>query len=474
MAVSTKYEIVIGLETHIELSTKSKLFCGCSAKFGGEPNTNVCPVCLGHPGALPALNRNAVEFTAMAGLALGCGIPGLSYMDRKHYFYPDLPKAFQTSQFHHPICIGGSVTLSDGRVMRLNHIHLEEDAGKLVHERGKTLVDYNRGGVPLMELVGEPDLRSAEDAVEYLEILQGIMRTIGVSDCRMQEGSMRCDVNISLHLPGTEYGTRAEIKNLNSFVSVRQAIEFEAERQSDILEAGGSVRQETRGFDANTGETYSLRSKENSDDYRYFPEPDIIPIRLKPETVKELLARIPELPRARAERYIEQFGLSEKDAALISKYRRVAEYFDTAVTESATGNGKLAANLILSQMFAKISTETEREEWSPPVSANQLGELIALTDSGKINNNVAKRVLSAMWDSGKDAAVIIKEQGFDGPALDAEALCKAAIDANPTAAADFKAGKEKALQALIGYVMKESRGKAPADEVRATLARLLS
>ncbi|MDR2360867.1 MAG: Asp-tRNA(Asn)/Glu-tRNA(Gln) amidotransferase subunit GatB [Oscillospiraceae bacterium] len=470
----SKYEVVIGLETHIELLTQSKLFCGCSAKFGGPPNTNVCPVCLGHPGVMPALNRKAAEFTVIAGLALGCKIAPLSYMDRKHYFYPDLPKAFQTSQFHHPICVGGGVTLSDGRVMRLNHIHLEEDAGKLLHERGKTLVDYNRGGVPLMEIVGEPDLRSAADAAEYLEILQGIMRTVGVSDCRMQEGSMRCDVNISLRLPGAEYGIRAEIKNLNSFVSVRQAIEYETERQSDILDAGGEVKQETRGFDAGTGETYSRRGKENSDDYRYFPEPDIIPVRITPATIARLSAQIPELPRARAARYTESFGLSEKDAALLSKYRKVAEYFDAAVAESSTGNGKSAANLMLSQMFAKISTEAEREEWSPPISAGRFGELIALADSGKINGSAAKRVLNAMWDSGKSAAEVVSELGLDGPAVDVESLCGAAIAANPSAAADFKAGKSKALQAIIGYVMKASRGKAPADEVHSVLIRLLS
>jgi aspartyl-tRNA(Asn)/glutamyl-tRNA(Gln) amidotransferase subunit B len=466
-----KWETVIGLETHIELSTKSKIFCTCSTKFGGEPNTNVCPVCLGHPGVLPSLNRQAVEFTVIAGLALGSEISRVSYMDRKHYFYPDLPKAFQTSQFHKPFCIGGSVTLSGGRVIRLNHIHLEEDAGKLIHERGKTLVDYNRGGVPLMELVSEPDMRSANEAVEYLELLQGIMRTAGVSDCRMQEGSMRCDVNVSVRPEGSDkLGTRAEVKNLNSFVSVRQTIEFETERQIELLESGGRVVQETRGFNAASGETTGMRSKENSDDYRYFREPDIVTVRLSEDDIERLRLLLPELPQARAKRYVEAFGLSEADAALLAKYRRVADYFDAAAVRSP----KLTANFMVTQMFSQITTEVAREEWAPPVSAAQLSELTALVEDGKINRNVAKRVFAKMFETGEDAAKIIQSEGLGGGEIDLDSLCGEAIAANPGAAADYRGGKEKALQSLIGAVMKATRGQANADEVKAKLIELLN
>ncbi|MDR0819480.1 MAG: Asp-tRNA(Asn)/Glu-tRNA(Gln) amidotransferase subunit GatB [Oscillospiraceae bacterium] len=475
-----KWETVIGLETHIELSTKSKVFCSCGTKFGGEPNTNVCPVCLGHPGVLPSLNRQAVEFTVTAGLSLGCEITPVSYMDRKHYFYPDLPKAFQTSQFHRPLCMGGSVTLTSGHVIRLNHIHLEEDAGKLVHERGKTLVDYNRGGVPLMELVSEPDLRSADEAVEYMEQLQGIMRTAGVSDCRMQEGSMRCGVNVSIRPEGEEkLGTRAEVKNLNSFVSVRQAIEFEVARQIELLENGGKVVQETRSFNAASGETSSMRSKENSDDYRYFREPDIVTVRITTSDIERLRSALPEMPQARAKRYTEQYSLSAADAALLAKYRKVADYYDATVAPPLSplkegGNrAKLSASFILTQLFALISTEVAREEWKVPVTSEQLSELVTLTDSGKLSRDAAKRVFSKMLETGQSADSVMTSEGISTESVDVAALCKSAIDANPAAVEDYKNGKQKALQSLIGAVMKASKGQAPADAVRERLAEML-
>ncbi|MDR0936453.1 MAG: Asp-tRNA(Asn)/Glu-tRNA(Gln) amidotransferase subunit GatB [Oscillospiraceae bacterium] len=464
-----KYEMVIGLETHIELSTNSKLFCSCKAKFGEEPNTNVCPVCLGHPGVLPSLNRAAVEYTVQAGLSVGCDIAPLSKMDRKHYFYPDLPKAWQTSQLYAPLCIGGRVELASGRVIRMNHIHLEEDAGKLIHERGRIYIDYNRGGVPLMELVSEPDLRSADEAVEYLEILQGIMRNIGVSDCRMQEGSMRCDVNISLRPEGAEkLGIRAEIKNLNSFTAVRAAIACEYERQADILDGGGIVVQETRGFDGKT--TSSLRDKENSDDYRYFPEPDIIPVALTNADVERLTAKLPELPRVREARYIADLGISPKDAAQLSKYRRVAEFFE------AGGGNKTAANLILTQMFSRVSTEVERELWDVPFPAAALKELIALIDSGKLARNNAKTVLGIMLETGEAAEAIANREGLlsTGEAIDLAAAIAEAIAANPGAVSDYKAGKTKAAQAIIGAVMKSTKGKAKPDELREAVERALA
>ncbi|MDR2530625.1 MAG: Asp-tRNA(Asn)/Glu-tRNA(Gln) amidotransferase subunit GatB [Oscillospiraceae bacterium] len=464
-----KWETVIGLETHIELSTASKVFCSCGTKFGGEPNSNVCPVCLGHPGVLPSLNRQAVEFTVTAGLALGCEIARVSYMDRKHYFYPDMTKAFQTSQFHAPLCIGGSVTLSSGRTIRLNHIHLEEDAGKLIHDRGRTLIDYNRAGVPLMELVGEPDLRSAAEASEYLELLQSIVRNAGVSDCRMQEGSMRCDVNVSVRPEGSEtLGTRTEVKNLNSFASVRQAIEFEVSRQIEVLESGGRVIQETRGFNAASGETASMRDKENSDDYRYFREPDIITVRLTDADVERLRSALPETPQARAKRYVAESGLTESDAALLSKYRKVAEFYDVA----AKVNAKLAASFILTKLFAEVSTEVAREEWNLKFDAAAFSELVALTDSGTLSRDAAKRVLSAMLETGRSPQSIVERDGIGG-AVNVDALCTAAIADNPAAVRDYLAGKEKALQSLIGAVMKASKGQAPIEEVKSALLRAI-
>ncbi len=468
-----KWETVIGLETHVELSTKSKIFCGCTTAFGGEPNTHCCPVCTGQPGSLPVLNRQAVEYAVKAGLVLNCRINKYSRMDRKHYVYPDLPKAYQISQYDRPLCTGGYVELKNGRRINITRIHIEEDAGKLIHAGGKVLVDYNRGGVPLIEIVSEPDIRSAEEAVEYLEKLQLTLRAAGVSDCRMQEGSLRCDVNISLRAPGaSSYGTRCEIKNLNSFVSVASAIEHEYERQRDILESGGVVEQETRRYDAYSGETSAMRGKENADDYRYFREPDIISIVLTDEEIEALRASLPELPDARKRRYVDVLGIPEADAAMIAKYRRVSDYFEAASYQTASP--RIAATFIVTSMFSFISTEAAREEWLPPVSAEQLRELILLMEAGKINRNVAKQTLSRMLETGKSAAELLSPEELEPAGVDVDALCRKAIAENAAAASDYRGGKEKALKALIGAVMKESRGRAPAAEVEASLKELLS
>lgn len=467
------YEMVIGLETHVELSTNTKIFCGCTTAFGGAPNTHCCPVCTGQPGSLPVLNKSVVEYAVTAGLALNCTINRHSVMARKHYVYPDLPKAYQISQYEQPLCEGGWLTLDSGKRINLTRIHIEEDAGKLVHQGGAAFIDYNRGGVPLIEIVTEPDFRSAEEATEYMEKLQTILRAVGVSDCRMQEGSMRCDVNISLRKKGAEqYGIRAEVKNLNSFVSVNQAIDYEFERQEEILDAGGIVEQETRHFEADTGTTRTLRSKENADDYRYFPEPDIVPVLIPEDVLQRLQACLPELPDKKLARYISELGIPEADARLLTKYRKVSEYFEAAAQGLA--NPKTAATFMVTQLFGLIQTEAEREHWSPPVTAAQLNELVKLLESDKISRNLAKRVLSQMLESGKSATDFLTEAdmaSFDASAL--ESLCNAAISENQKSVEDYKAGKEKAVKALVGSVMRASQGRANALEAEELLKKLI-
>lgn len=468
------FEMVVGLETHVELSTKTKVFCSCTTQFGGEPNTHCCPVCTGQPGSLPVLNRRAVEYAVTAGLALNCRINTCSIMARKHYVYPDLPKAYQISQYEKPLCEGGWVELSGGKRINITRIHLEEDAGKLVHQGDAVFIDYNRGGVPLIEIVTEPDFRSAEEATEYLEMLQTTLRAVGVSDCRMQEGSLRCDVNISLRRPGdSAYGIRTEIKNLNSFTAVHDAIVFEYERQSAVLRAGGAVEQETRHFDADTGKTSALRGKENADDYRYFPEPDIIPVVIPEDVLYRLRDSLPELPDRKLMRYVSELGVPEADARMLTKYRKVAEYFEEA--SRGVQSPKTVATFMVTQMFSLIPTEAEREHWSPVVTAGQLNELVKLLESNKINRNLAKRVFSQMLESGRPAADFITEEdlaGFDASEL--TALCTRAIAENPKSAEDYKAGKEKALKALVGAVMRASRGRANAIEAEELLKKLIA
>ena len=467
------WEMVIGLETHVELATKSKIFCGCTTQFGGEPNTHCCPVCTGQPGSLPVMNRQVLKYAAMAGLAFGCHINNVSKMDRKHYVYPDLPKAYQISQYDLPLCTGGFVELKSGKRINLTRIHMEEDAGKLVHEGSTVFVDYNRGGVPLIEIVSEPDMRSAQEATEYLEKLQSVLRTAGVSDCRMQEGSMRCDVNISLRPKGeTAYGTRTEIKNLNSFTSVQSAIASEFERQKDILESGGKIVQETLHFDMETGETRSMRGKENADDYRYFREPDIITIYLSDEEIEKLHSSLPEMPDERLKRYIETLGIAEADATLLVKYKKIADYFEAASKD--TQNPKTAASFMVTQMFSLISTETDRENWDPPITSEQLRELVLFVESGKISRNIAKQAFLKMLDEGRSVAEVLSLEDMASSDIDLLQLCQKVIETTPAAVSDYKAGKEKAIKALVGAVMKESKGRANAQEAEAQLKKLLS
>ncbi len=471
---TVKYELVAGFETHIELGTDTKIFCSCSTQFGGEPNSHCCPVCIGLPGTLPKLNKKVVEYGIKAGLATNCRIANVSKMDRKNYCYPDLSKAYQISQLYMPLCIGGYVPLSNGRKIRLHHIHIEEDAGKLIHSHGDTYVDYNRGGVPLIEIVSEPDIRSVEEAREYVENLQQIMRYIGISDCRMQEGSMRCDVNISVRPVGSEkLGTRTEIKNMNSITFITKAMEYEFERQVDIIESGGQVVQETLRYDDATNTTSSMRSKEDAHDYRYFRDPDLVTIKVTDEEIEEIKQSLPELPQQKCERYISQFDIPENDAALLTKYRNISEYFDKAI--EGLKKPKTVSNFIIGQIFRVLQTEEDKEAFDIKTTPDQLNELCKLLEDGKIQNNLAKSTLDKMLESGNPCTEYISEEDMAG--LDdsfVEDLCRQAIEANPKAVEQFKAGKEKAIMACMGYVMKNSKGKANAQDVLAKIKSMIS
>ncbi|MEE1219853.1 MAG: Asp-tRNA(Asn)/Glu-tRNA(Gln) amidotransferase subunit GatB [Ruminococcus sp.] len=468
-----KYELVAGFETHIELATKTKIFCGCTTEFGGAPNSHCCPVCIGLPGTLPKLNREVVNYAIRAGLATHSEIAEISKMDRKNYCYPDLAKAYQISQLYAPLIIGGYVELSNGKKIRLNHIHIEEDAGKLIHKDGDTYVDYNRGGVPLIEIVSEPDIRSIDEAREYVEKLQQLMRYIGISDCRMQEGSMRCDVNISVRPEGqAEFGTRTEIKNMNSINNIAKAMEYEFNRQVALIESGGTVVQETLRYDDVTNTTSSMRSKEDAHDYRYFRDPDLVTIYVTRDEVEEIRKTLPELPADKCKRYISELGIPQKDAQLLTKYRKISEYFDEAI--KGVKSAKVVSNFIIGQIFSRTETEADKEIFDVSVTPSQLNELVKLIDDGKIRNNLAKATLEKMLDSGKGALEFISESDMGG--IDENALtelCNQAIQANPKAVEDYKNGKEKALKALVGNVMKNSRGKADAVAAEAKIKELI-
>ena len=467
------YEIVCGIETHVELATKTKIFCGCTTEFGGEPNTHCCPVCTGQPGSLPILNQKVVEYAIKAGLALNCKINTKSHMDRKNYVYPDLPKAYQISQYDEPLCEKGYIELDSGKRIGITRIHIEEDAGKLVHENGYTYIDYNRGGVPLIEIVSEPDISSAEEAKEYAEKLQLTMRYIGISDCKMQEGSMRCDVNLSLRKPGdSRFGVRTEIKNINSLSFIRKAVIAEAERQADILDAGGIIVQQTMRYDEGTNSVTPMRDKENSDDYRYFPDPDILRFSIDDEKVEEIRSSLPELPFDKLKRYVNVLGLPEATAKQIFRYRKVAEFFEGALAEGASV--KNTANLIVGTIFSNMDTEEEKELFTTRISAAQSAALVKLADEKKINIGVAQSTLQKMLESGKSVEEFIKPEDLVGISdEELESLCKEAIDANPKAVADVRSGKDKAINMLFGYIMKKTGGKADIRKAEALLRKLI-
>lgn len=464
-----KYEAVIGLEVHTELQTTTKIFCGCKTSFGAEPNTNVCPVCLGLPGVLPVLNKRVLEFAVRAGLALNCEISRFSKFDRKNYYYPDLPKNFQTSQFDLPICERGHLDIEvngEKKQIRITRAHMEEDAGKLVHhgtsitDSDYSLVDYNRTGTPLLEIVTEPDMRSAKEAVAYLEKMRAILQYIGISDCRMEEGSLRCDANVSVRPVGQkELGTKTEIKNINSFKGVEKAIEYEALRQAEILEDGGKIIQETRTWDEKEGVTKSMRTKEEANDYRYFPEPDLAPFTVSEEYIEDIRKTLPELPDERRERYIANFGLSSTDAQYMTNDKDTSDYFEKVVAAGA--DPKASVNWIMGEFSSQLSN-AGIEIAKAPVTPENLAKLLALIAKGTISGKIAKKVFAEMWKDGADPEEIVKAQGLvqisDTGAL--KELVVKVIANNPKAVEDFKAGKKKAVGALVGQIMKETKGKA--------------
>ena len=477
-----KYITVIGLEVHAELKTKSKAFCSCSTEFGAEPNTHVCPVCLGMPGALPVMNTQVVEFAIRAGLALNCDIQRFNKFDRKNYFYPDLAKNYQISQWEEPICLGGHIDINvDGNEKRvgITRIHMEEDAGKLVHS-GATIstsdssaVDYNRAGVPLIEIVSEPDMRSAKEARAYMENLKAILEYTDVCDCKMQEGSLRCDANISIMPEGAkEFGTRAEIKNLNSFRALERAIEYEVERQREVIEDGGHVIQETRTWDDAKGITLGMRSKEEAFDYRYFPEPDLVPVEIDDAWINRVKDELPELPVQRQARLMQEFGLSDYDARLIVSTKAMAEYFDKAVANSK--DAKLVANWLLGDVSAYLNNEN-KEIGEFQVTPDNLGQLTNLIKDGVLSSKLAKKVFTEMLKENKAPKQLVKDLGLE-QVSDTGAIEKfvdEAIAENPQSVADFKAGKDRAIGFLVGQIMKKSHGKANPGMVQQLLKQKL-
>ena len=477
-----QFGTVIGLEVHTELKTASKIFCGCTTEFGGEQNTHVCPVCLGLPGVLPVLNEKVLEFAIRTGLALNCTISPYSKFDRKNYYYPDLPKNFQTSQYDLPICENGYLDIEvSGETKRIGitRVHMEEDAGKLVHagtisNSEYALVDYNRTGVPLLEIVSEPDIRTPEEAKAYLEKIKSILSYIDVSDCKMEEGSLRCDANISLRPIGQEqFGTKAEIKNVNSFKAVQRALEYEVERQTEVLEEGGRIIQETRTWDDSRGVTLSMRNKEQAQDYRYFPEPDLVPIVVDASWVESIRQALPELPEARKQRIMKDHGLSAYDAEVITAARPMADYYDALVAAGA--EAKAAANWLMGEVSKHLNA-CSLDIRSCPVPPASLAEMIALIDKGTISGKIAKTVFESMWNEGKTATVIIKEQGLVQMSDEGElgGIVEAVIAAHPQSVADFKAGKEKAIGFLVGQIMRQTKGRANPELVNRILKEKLT
>ena len=459
------YEVVIGLEVHAELSTNTKIYCTCSTEFGAEPNTHVCPICTGMPGVLPVLNEKVVEYAVKMGLATNCKIARFSKQDRKNYFYPDLPKAYQISQFDMPLCEHGNVEIEvDGekKNIGITRIHIEEDAGKLNHDdygRG-SLVDLNRAGVPLIETVSEPDLRSSKEVDAYLKKLKSIFEYIEVSDCKMEEGSLRADVNVSVRKKGSsKFGTRTEMKNMSSFRSIARAIEYEAQRQIDVIEDGGEIKQETLRWDEVSGKTFPMRNKEDAHDYRYFPEPDLVTIKISEEMKENIRKSLPEMPEARRQRYVKEFNLPEYDANVLTQEKALSDIFEKA--NSICNNPKTVSNMIMTDIIGYLNAE-EMESKDIPFTAEQLGDLVILIDKGTISSSIAKKVLNEMFEEPRDPKKIIEEKGWvqisDEGAIK-EVVLKI-LEANPQSVADYKAGKDKAVGFLVGQAMKETRGKA--------------
>ena len=477
--MAKQYETVIGLEVHVELATKTKIFCGCSTAFGGAPNTHTCPVCTGMPGSLPVLNKQVVEYAAAIGLATNCEITQVCKFDRKNYFYPDNPQNYQISQLYLPIARNGYVEIEVGeqkKKIRIHEMHMEEDAGKLVHDEwdDTSLVDYNRSGVPLVEIVSEPDMRSADEVMAYLEKLRLIIQYLGASDCKLQEGSMRADVNLSVREVGaSEFGTRTEMKNLNSFKAIARAIDGERQRQIDLIEAGRAVVQETRRWDDNKESSHAMRSKEDAQDYRYFPEPDLVPIVISDEWIAEIKARQPEFRTEKLERYNREFDIPRYDAEIITNSKKMADIFEA--TTAICGKPKKVANWLMVETM-RLLKERGQEPEDICFAPEHLAKLIELTEAGTINSSVAKEVFEKIFDENVDPEKYVEEKGLkivqDDGAL--EEVLKKVIADNPQAVADYKGGKEKALGALVGQTMKAMKGKANPGAVNKKLREMLA
>lgn len=472
------YETVIGLEVHVELATKTKIFCGCTTQFGGDPNTHCCPVCTGMPGTLPVLNKKVVEYAIAAGLATNCKITQKCKFDRKNYFYPDLPKAYQVSQLYLPICKDGHIEIEvDGvkKKIGIHEIHMEEDAGKLIHDpwEDATLIDYNRCGVPLIEIVSEPDMRSADEVIAYLEKLKLILQYLGVSDCKMQEGSLRADINLSVREVGAkEFGTRTEMKNMNSFKAIARAIEGERKRQIEVLEYGKKVIQETRRWDDNKDTSFAMRSKEDAQDYRYFPEPDLVPIEISDEWLKEIKDKEPELRDAKMLRYEREYDIPEYDASIITGSKRLADIFEATV--AICNKPKEVSNWLMVETM-RLLKEVEIDAEDLSLSPEKLAELIQLIDEGKINRTVAKEVFEQIFKNDVNPKQYVIEHGLvmvNDDGVLRETILKV-MEANPQSIADFKAGKEKALGFIVGQTMKEMKGKANPGKINEIIKELL-
>ena len=482
-----RYIPTIGLEVHVQLKTRSKMFCGCATSFGDAPNSNTCPVCLGYPGALPVMNEEALKMTALAGLMLGCTVPEVCKFDRKNYFYPDMPKNYQITQFDLPICLGGGVPLHEfaypkdvqksiatpDKVVKLTRIHLEEDVAKSQHFDSNSGIDFNRAGTPLMEIVSEPDLATPEEAFAYLTSLQQILIYGGVSDADMEKGQLRCDCNVSVRPEGqSELGVKIEIKNMNSISAVRRALAYEIERQTAACERGETLIQSTRGWDDATGQTRHQRTKESSHDYRYFPDPDLLPVKT-PAFMDEVRSRRPELPGEKRDRFVRDYGITSYDASVLASQKALADYYDAAA--KVAKDAKTVANYVINDLLSALSTAEKRVE-DCPIPPAELAELVNIVRSGVINSTQGKTVFGEMFSTGKSATQIVEEKGLkqESDAGAIEALCQQAIAANPKAVAEYCSGKAAAINAIKGQVMKLSQGKANPQIVGDILARLLS
>jgi len=473
-----KYEAVIGLEVHAQMLTDTKIFCGCSTRFGSEPNTQTCPVCIGMPGVLPVLNKKALEFAIKTGLAMNCKISPYSRFARKNYFYPDLPKGYQISQYELPICEGGYIEIAvNGEIKKIGitRIHMEEDAGKNIHEGAGpySFVDLNRAGVPLMEIVSEPDIRSPKEAAEYMKKLRTILRYLGVCDGNMEQGSLRCDANVSIRPIGQkEYGTRTEVKNINSFKFVEKALEYEIKRQTNVVEEGGRVIQETRLWDSNKGITESMRGKEEAHDYRYFPEPDLVPIVVGQDWIDEIRSKLSELPDAKKQRFVSEYGIPEYDADLLTSEKAVADWYEDAV--KAGGQPKTVSNWMMGELMRLLNEENKSIE-ECPIKPEQLADMFKLIDNGTISGKIAKAVFEEMYRTGKDADTIVKEKGL--VQISDEAAIEKAVDdvlsKSPNEIQRFKAGDEKLIGFFVGQVMKATKGKANPQIVNELLRKKL-